>query len=284
MSESPYSHEVTAENFEKIVIQGSRQAPVLVDFWAEWGQPCKMLMPVLETLADDYRGKFILAKINTEEQQGLAAQFAIRSIPTVKLFKDGQPVDEFMGALPEAELRKFLDRHIPRESDNLVAQARLLLQQGETAAAQDILTRARAEDPDNPQVGPMLIELHAQLGDIDSAEAEIEALPLDQREKPEITALRARLQFARIAAQTPTAEARAGEPDLSSETSYRLAAHKVLQEDYETALQMLLELMKKDRQYGDDAARKAMLSLFEMLGTEHPLVGQYRNKLFNLLH
>ena len=123
MPESPYIVEVTAENYQEVVIQGSLQAPVLVDFWADWCQPCKILLPMLAKLVDEYQGKFILAKINTEQQQELAAQFGIRSIPTVKLFMQGQPVDEFSGALPEEQIRQFLDQHIPRESDKAVAQA-----------------------------------------------------------------------------------------------------------------------------------------------------------------
>ncbi|WP_295471797.1 thioredoxin, partial [Thiolapillus sp.] len=105
MSTSPYIIEITKDNYQTDVIERSAQVPVLVDFWAPWCQPCKILMPVLANLAEQYGEKFILAKINTEEEQELAAQFAIRSIPTVKLFVNGQPVDEFAGALPEADIR-----------------------------------------------------------------------------------------------------------------------------------------------------------------------------------
>jgi putative thioredoxin len=112
MADSPYIVTLTAANFEAVVIDGSFDRPVLVDFWADWCAPCRMLMPILAKLVDEYRGRFILAKLNTEEEQALAAQFGIRSLPTVQLFKDGRPVDQFMGALPEAQVREFLDRHV----------------------------------------------------------------------------------------------------------------------------------------------------------------------------
>ncbi len=107
MSTSDYIFDVTTDNFDQVILQGSQSVPVLVDFWAPWCQPCKSLMPLLADLAEAYQGKFILAKINTEEEQELAAQFAIRSIPTVKLFKGGSPVDEFTGALLVGEIKRF---------------------------------------------------------------------------------------------------------------------------------------------------------------------------------
>ncbi len=123
MADSIYSVTVTAENFQSIILDGSFERPVLVDFWAEWCAPCRMLMPILAKLADEYRGRFLLAKVDTEDQQALAAQLGIRSLPTVMLFKSGRPVDQFMGALPESQVREFLDRHIPRASDGFLEQA-----------------------------------------------------------------------------------------------------------------------------------------------------------------
>ena len=284
MSESPYIYDVTAETFQQIIIEGSHQVPILVDFWADWCQPCKMLMPVLAKLADEYQGKFILAKINTEQQQALAAQFGIRSIPTVKLFKNGEPVDEFAGALPETELRAFLDKHLPRASDHLLNQAGTLIQQGNVEAAKDLLEQAQNEDPDNPRLPLMQIELLAQSGDITGAEAAIQQLPYEEQQKPEITALQARFTFAQALQGADSIDDLQSRAASSSEAAYQLAAHKVMADEYEEALQMLLDLMRRDRQYGDDAARKGILAIFELLGGENPLVGQYRNKLFNLLH
>ena len=153
------------------------------------------MTPVLVKLAEVYQGRFILAKVNTEEQQTLAAQFAIRSIPTVKLFVDGQPVDEFMGALPERDIQAFLDRYLPRESDKLVVQASRLMQSGRADDAVALIEQARENDPDNPRVQLAYARLQATLGDLDAAEQALAALPLEEQNKPEVAGIRARLMF-----------------------------------------------------------------------------------------
>jgi putative thioredoxin len=287
MAESPYSFDVTAENFASIVLQGSMQVPVLVDFWAGWCQPCKILMPLLANLAGEYQGKFILAKVNTEEQQQLAAEYGIRSIPAVKLFHHGELVDEFTGALPEAAIREFLDRHIPRASDNLVAEANRLLRQGETEKALELMKTARIDDPGNPRVTIAMSRLRATQGKIDEAESLLDSLPPDAMDSPEVAALRARLGFDRATLEAPPAEllARAlAEGSADSEALYQLAAYRVMESDYEAALELLLQLLRRDRAFGDDAARKGMLALFELMGAGNPLVARYRSRLFNALH
>ena len=286
MSNSPYVIEVTEENYQNAVVEQSMQVPVLVDFWASWCQPCQMLMPILAKLADDYRGKFILAKINTEEQQALAARFGIRSIPTVKLFRNGEPVDEFAGALPEAEIRKFLDKHIPRESDALVEQAQQLLLQGDTEAALALLEQARASDPANGNIDLALAQTHAAAGDITKSEEILARLPADLRDKPEVRTLQGLLFFEGLLADAPAEEelARRLEADADdAEARYLLAAHHAVNQRYEEAMDELLRLMKKNRDYGDDAARKALLKLFDVLGDD-PLVPRYRSRMMSLIY
>jgi putative thioredoxin len=286
MSNSPYVIEVTEENYQNAVVEQSMQVPVLVDFWASWCQPCQMLMPILAKLADDYRGKFILAKINTEEQQALAARFGIRSIPTVKLFRNGEPVDEFAGALPEAEIRKFLDKHIPRESDALVEQAQQLLLQGDTEAALALLEQARASDPANGNIDLALAQTHAAAGDITKSEEILARLPADLRDKPEVRTLQGLLFFEGLLADAPAEEelARRLEADADdAEARYLLAAHHAVNQRYEEAMDALLQLMKKNRDYGDDAARKALLKLFDVLGDD-PLVPRYRSRMMSLIY
>ncbi|MEJ1297144.1 MAG: thioredoxin [Candidatus Sedimenticola sp. (ex Thyasira tokunagai)] len=287
MNSSDYIFEVTAENFEQVILQGSQSVPVLIDFWASWCQPCKSLMPILTSLAEAYQGKFILAKINTEEQQELATQFGIRSIPTVKLFKEGAEVDEFMGALPEAEIRAFLDRHIPRESDDLVIQADLLIQQGDTEGAKKLLDRAKSEDPENSRILTACARLQAILGNIDEAETLLAALPVDEQDIPEVAGLRARFTFDRTAQAAPTAETLKQRLEINSSDSealYQLAAHRVMENAHEEAMELLLQLLCKDRSYGDDAARKGLLALFDLLGGSGELVNSYRKQMFNALH
>ncbi|HEB95288.1 MAG TPA: thioredoxin [Sedimenticola thiotaurini] len=287
MSRSDHIVEVTEANYQTVVVEGSHAVPVLVDFWADWCQPCKMLMPLLARLAEEYRGRFLLAKVNTEENQNLAMQFGIRSIPTVKLFIDGQPVDEFMGALPEAQIRAFLDRHIPRESDQLVAAAEELLRQGDAAGARETIERALGEDPDNPRVILALARLQATLGEIDQAEQTLATLPPDQQESTEAKSLKARLRFDRVALSAPPPEQlqrRLEEQPDDAETLYRLAAHRVMGNDFEQALELLLRLLQKHRSWNDDAARRGMLALFDLLGPDDPLVSRYRSRMFNALH
>ena len=285
MADSPYNTDVTRDNFQEIM-EASFQVPVLLDFWASWCQPCQVLMPILAKLADEYDGKFLLGKLNTEEEQEIAGQFGIRSIPTVKLVRNGQLVDEFMGALPEGSVREFLDRHLGRDSDAIITTAVKHLQAGDTAAAIETLTQARAADPDNPRVLPLLAEAQAMAGDTAAAEATIDSMPPEQRDTPEVASLKSRLYFAAEVADSPdaaTLEARLGADENDHDARYALALRKVVEGDVEAAMDLLLELMQKDRDYGDDAGRKGLLRVFELLGGD-PLVGQYRRRMANLLH
>ncbi len=284
MSKSPYIIEITAQNYQSDVIERSFDVPVLVDFWASWCQPCQMLMPVLANLAEQYQGKFILAKINTEEQQELAGQFGIRSIPTVKLFRNGESVDEFAGALPESEIRKFLDKHIPRESDALVDQAEQLLLKGEVEDALKLLEQAKLANATNSNIDIALAQAWAAAGDAEKALEIADSLPADIQEKPEMRALRGLLFFEQLLEDAPSdTELQQRLQQNDSEARYLSAARDVVNQHYEEAMQQLLELMRKDRSYGDDAARKALLKLFDILGDD-PRVPRYRSKMMSLIY
>jgi putative thioredoxin len=267
-------------------MEASFQVPVLLDFWASWCQPCHALTPVLAKLAEEYQGKFLLAKLNTEEEQEIAARFGIRSIPTVKLFRDGQPVDEFMGALPEQAVREFLERHLGRESDVHVAEAREQLAAGNAAGAIVLLDEARENDPDNPRIILALAEAQAAMGDTTAAEETLNSLPRDEQDKPEVAALRNHLFFEGQVANAPTAtelEARlAADPD-DHEARFQLAIRKVVDRDYETAMDLLLQLMQADRSFGDDAGRRGLVKVFELLGDD-PRVGECRRRMASLLY
>jgi len=291
MPDSPFIFDVDASNFEQIVLHGSQQVPVLVDFWAGWCQPCQILMPLLAKLADEYQGSFILAKVDTEQQSALAAGFGIRSLPTVKLFRDGTPVDEFMGALPEAEIRSFLDRHLPRAVDDPavvdpIAQAEQRLLVADPTGALDLLMQARADDPTNPRVATTIARLQAANGDLDAAEQSLAELPAEAQKEPEVTQMRAQLFFDRVSLD-------AGPPELiaqrlaamsnDSEARFQMAAHQIRDNDVEGAMENLLQLLQQDRGFGDDAARHALLRVFEMLGDD-PAVGRIRTRMFTLLH
>jgi putative thioredoxin len=287
MADSPFIVTLTADNFESVVIDGSFDRPVLVDFWADWCAPCRMLMPILAKLAEEYGGRFILAKLNTEEEQALAAQFGIRSLPTVQVFKDGRPVDQFMGALPEPQIREFLDRHLPRASDGLLAQAQGMLAAGDLGRARDLIERARAEDPENPRVALADIQIAAAQGRVEEAQSAIDRLPIELANDPEVVALRGQLLFASALAGAPAPsalESRLAADPRDSEARYQLAAHRVMAGDYASALDLLLDLLRRDRAYGEDAGRKGMVAIFDLLGGAGDLVSRYRARMMNALY
>jgi putative thioredoxin len=290
MADSPYIVEVTEENFQSVILEGSMQQPVLIDFWASWCQPCQALMPLLAKLAEEYKGKFILAKINTEEQQAIAAQFQIRSIPAVKLVYQGKLVDEFAGALPEAEVRAFLDKHIPQEknaADQAIEQAYALLMQGESDQAAVLIQQVLEAEPSNPQAILAFAKLKAALGDMHAASEALDSLPPEEQQKPEVAAMRAQMLFDKVASGAPSIEdlnAHLLADENNSEARYQLAAQLVMQNQLEPALDHLLTLMRKDREYGDDAARKAMIQVFDILGSDHPITKKYRTRMFNYLY
>lgn len=287
MADSPYVVNVTAGNFQQVVLAGSFERPVLVDFWADWCAPCRQLMPMLARLADEFKGAFLLAKVDTEAEQALAAHFGIRSLPTVQLFRNGQPVDQFMGALPEGQVREFLSRHIARASETLLAQARGQMAAGNTAAAARLIEQARAEDPDNSRIFVAEVALKAAEGDADGALALLERTPLELAKDTELLALRGQLTFVQALAGAPdtaTLTARVAADPAASEARYQLAARLVLAGDYEGALEHLLTLLKRDRAFGDDAARKAMIAVFDLLGGGGELVSRYRNRMLASLY
>ena len=277
-----HSRVVGQADFPSLVLQQSHDRPVLADFWAAWCGPCKVLMPLLSRLADDYQGKFFLAKIDTDQEKALAAQYGIRSLPTVKVFKDGLVVDEFMGAQPEPAIRQILDRHIQRPSDALIAEAMAAQGRGDAAAALTLLTQAVATDPDRDRPKLHLARWLFESERIEEGEKILEGLSPAGRSDPEAVALRAKLEFVRLASHSRPPEALEKAIALNPQdldARYQLAARRVLQGAYEPALEQLLEIVRRDRKFRDDAARKAVLAVFNILGAQGELVTRYRKQL-----
>ena len=281
-----HSFDTTFETFATDVLDASQEVPVLVDFWASWCGPCKQLMPVLTKLAEEYAGGFRLAKVNIDEQQQLAQQFRVRSVPTVKVVKDGQVVDEFLGAQPESEIRTLLDKYIERESDKLMAAALERYNNGETDAKQEMINLINS-DPHNDKLRLLYVDVLMREKDYDDARTILQSLPPDIRQQPEVAGLLGRLDFLASAGSgiDETSLLASIEQDPGNcEARYQLSSFYITQARYQEALDQLLEIMKHDRKYHDDAGRKGMLKVFDMLGGKGELVSRYRQKMASLLY
>ncbi len=281
-----HSFDTTFENFTDQVLEASKQVPILVDFWAPWCGPCQSLMPVLMSLADQYNGSFRLAKVNIDEQQQLAQQFAVRSVPTVKLFKNGQAVDGFTGALPESAIRSLLDKYIEKESDKLMSAALEKYNAGDRQAVQDMIAIIN-NDPSNNNIRLLYVDVLLQEKQYDDAQAILQAMPEDIRKQPEVAGLMSRLEFMGTAGKDndldQLIEAVSKDPN-DCDARYKLSAIYISQGNYESAMEEFLEIMRRDRQYNDDAGRKGMLKVFDMLGGSGELVSRYRQKMASLLY
>ncbi len=279
--------DVSSETFEQEVIRRSHEVPVLVDYWADWCGPCQMQMPVLKKLVDEYAGKFVLAKVNTDEQRDLASSHGIRSLPTMRLYKNGEMAEEILAAQSESTLRILLDRYIERESDRIVSQAMDAWQAGKPDEALRLLKAAHQEEPDNHPLALTYAGLLVKQGLLDEASALIAALPRDVRDEKDATRLLAQLDFALACKEAP--DIRTLEETLSNnpddlEARYQLGASLVMQEQWEPALEAFLEIFRRDRSFRDDGGRKGLLAVFELLGDQGELVNSYRRKLFTLMH
>jgi putative thioredoxin len=262
--------DATVENFMTDVVEASNETPVLVDFWAPWCGPCRTLMPLLDRLADDYAGRFILAKVNTEEQTQLASHFQIRSIPTVMLVHHGEVVEQFMGLQPEATIRALLDRHVP-PADATEAPPAIDTTLQQAASGRPEYVAAQALDQ----------------RDAAAAATAIETLAADKPDHAALPALRARLAFVEAANAHPDAVAlRATLESNPADPAARhaLAAHHAVAGDFATALAEWLDLMRRNRSYGEDLARRSLLQAFDVLGEQHELVTLYRRRMASLLH
>lgn len=284
---APHVIEVDAGNFNQEVMEASKRAPVLIDFWAPWCAPCKALGPMLEKLVKDYDGKFRLVKINSDESIELARQFGVRSIPDVRAIRNGKQVAQFVGALPMPRLRAFIDKLIPSDSETARLRALDLKKEGDAAAAVLALSKALSLDPKN------------DLARLDLAELMIEQDKLDESEKlldqvrPNIDwdgrgeALRASIAFRRSVASGPDDDelkarivAHPGDLDARLTLAERYAAKRA----YRQALEALLEIIRLDRNWREGAARKQMLAIFKLAEGEPELVSEYRKRLASALY
>lgn len=276
--------DTTLATFENDVIVASQQAPVLVDFWAPWCGPCRTLGPMLEKLEAEYQGAFRLVKVNSDESPELAQHFNIRSIPYVVAFVDGQPVDQFVGVLPEPQLRAFIDALLPNPAESERRAAFQAIDKGRRDDAYGHLQAALAYDPGFDDVRLDRIELLIEDDRIDDAKAEIErvspkiAQGLDTR----YNAIKTRLDAVEVAAELPPPEelsTRIENNEADLDARFDLANWFIAEKRYEPALEQLLEIVRRDRAYKDDAGRKTMLSVFDLASGRPELVSAWRRKL-----
>jgi len=278
---SPAVVDATDASFEQDVLQRSRELPVIVDFWAPWCGPCRTLSPVLEQLAVEFAGRAQLVKVNIDENPQVATSLNVRSIPMVIGFRDGRAASEFVGAQPEPAVRRFFEQLLPSAADRLAEQGGRALSANDLDAARGHFEAALAADPGHHQATIALAATLLEQGDFDGAAALAERLPTDAIAKRVL----ARVAFVRAAAGAERAaiEARLAAHPADAEAHYRLGALHAVASQWEPALERLLESATLDRAVDGDGARLRMLEIFLLLGDQHPLTGEYRRRLTNVL-
>jgi putative thioredoxin len=250
--------EVTDTTFEQVVVEGSKERPVIVDMWAEWCGPCRQLTPILEKVANEREGAFLLAKLDTDANPMTATAFGVQSIPTVIAFKDGQAVTGFIGAYPEPEVNKFIDSILPTEAEKKAEEARSVEESGDLATAEERYRQVLQEDPDNREAAVGLARILVDRGELDEAER----LVAKHRPDAEAEQVLATITLRRWA--NPPEDGTLGE-----------AKHLVASGDVIGGLAGMLQAVAEDR----DAARDAMITVFTAVGDEDPLVQEYRRLL-----
>ena len=287
MTDESLSIDVTQDTFAREVIDRSRDLPVLVDFWAEWCNPCKMLAPILAKLADELAGKFHLAKVDTDREQQIAAQYGVRSLPTVKLFKEGEVTDEFIGALPEKAIREFLERHLDRPADEALKQATELVDQDNRSEAITLLQEALIDDPDYDKLQFRLASY--QLADRDPAGARttLKTMAQSRRQDADYKALLATIEMNELAGSELDVESLrmeiASAPE-NYEARRQLSTLLFLEADIDGAMSEALEIVKSGREKDRDSGREALLKMFEALGNSNEHVVRYRRLLAQALN
>lgn len=277
---------IDESNAARYLIEESMQRPVVIDFWAEWCGPCKTLMPLLERLAAEYAGAFLLAKVNADEQQMIAQQFGVRSLPTVMIMQNGQPVDGFVGAQPESAIREMLDKYAPSPFDAALAEAQQKLADGDTAGALALLRSIYEDSGRRHEIGMMLAQVLIESQRFDEAGALLDGVRMADQDALYEQA-RAQLDLAREAARSPelvALEQQLEEDPDNLDLREQLAVQYGSAGQHREALESLIAILRQDIDHKDGATKKALLDTIASLGKGDPLAAEYQRKLFSLLY
>ncbi len=284
MNQEAYTNSGAA-TFMQDVVEASHHQLVLVDFWASWCGPCRSLAPILEKLAMEYQGTMKLVKVNTDQEQSLATQFGIRSLPTVLFFKEGKVLDQFMGVLPEPAIRQKIEPHATSSSEKALAEARELYQDGQTEQAKKRVRKLSDSMPDNDAPKLLLLSWLTVEGNMDDAITVAGTISAAGQTSPEYRSFQTALELRQdvdLADRLSLENTLADDPENLA-VRYRLARLLIAEKEYANAMDHLLDIIRRDRSFQDDGARKTMLKVFELLGGQGELVSEYRTRLSRTL-
>lgn len=283
---SPHIIDISQENAQQILVEESRSRPVVVQFWAEWSEPCKSLMATLEKLALEYNGQFLLAKVDADKLQLITQQLGVRSLPTVMIMQGAQPVDGFAGPQSEAEIRALLQKYLPAPWQGLLDKANELMAADDVNGALPLLLQAYQDSAEQAAIGVGLAQVYVHLNRLDEAEGLLAKVKMVDQDAAYEQA-KAMLQLKREASASPELKAleeqHAADPGDAA-VAYSLSIQYTQHGKYREALELLLALLRKNLNYEDGAAKKVYMDILASLGKGDPLAVEYQRKIYTLLY
>lgn len=281
-----YIVDINEQNAAQYLVEESHKRLIVADFWADWCEPCKVLMPLLEKLANEYAGQFLLAKVNADEMQSIAQQLGVRSLPTVIILKDGQPVDGFVGAQPENQIREILDKYLPKPWDADLDQALQLMAESNFADALPIIRAAHEQSGGRHDIAMTFAQVLIELKRFAEAQDLIDAVKIVDQDN-QYEQVKGLLDLRQQAAKTP--EMKELETKLSADPDnldlrYQLAVQYGTAGSHSEAMELLIGILQIDKEHADGAVRKALLDIIASLGKGDPMAVEFQRKLFGLMY